>query len=150
MSSWWPLMGLISWCPIFKTSHSNPFDDRTPVDFIYGCSIFKWVTEAWLHRLSGRCSNICQATWPSEDDATCNSTDNGQKPPKWSVLNPDQNWAIPAANWNIQAKSMRLGPLMVVSKSEPFITKLSPSKLLLIWANTNKQTHTKMSFCSYI
>ena len=75
---------------------------------------------------------------------------------KWPIYitrhfaNPDQNWATPAANWNIQAKSMQLGPLMVELKSEPFKTELSPLKLQLIWANTNKQTHIKMSFCSYI
>ena len=27
----------------------NSFEDRAPVDFIYGCPIFKWVAETWPH-----------------------------------------------------------------------------------------------------
>ena len=42
-------MGLQSWCPIFKSSDCNSFEDRAPVDGIYGCLIFKWVAETWLH-----------------------------------------------------------------------------------------------------
>ena len=33
----------------FESSHCNSFEDRAPVDFIYGCPIFKWVAETWLH-----------------------------------------------------------------------------------------------------
>ena len=33
---------------IFKSSHGNSFEDRAPVDFIYGCPIFKWVVKSWL------------------------------------------------------------------------------------------------------
>ena len=38
-SPWWPLFGLLSWCPVnvFKITHCNSFEDRAPVDFIYGC-----------------------------------------------------------------------------------------------------------------
>ena len=35
--------------PYFKSSHCNSFEDRAPVDFIYGCLIFVWVAETWLH-----------------------------------------------------------------------------------------------------
>ena len=28
---------------------TNSFEDWAPVDFIYGCPIFKWVAGAWLH-----------------------------------------------------------------------------------------------------
>ena len=30
MSPWWPLLGLLSWCPIFKSSHCNSFEVRVP------------------------------------------------------------------------------------------------------------------------
>ena len=33
--------GLSVWCPIFKSTHCNSFQDRTPVDFIHWCPIFK-------------------------------------------------------------------------------------------------------------
>ena len=46
---WCPLLGVLSGCPIFKSSHCNSLDDWAPVDFIYGCPIFKWVAETWLH-----------------------------------------------------------------------------------------------------
>ena len=49
MSHWWPLLGPLSWCPIFKWSHYNSFEDWAPVDSIYVCPIFKWVAENWLH-----------------------------------------------------------------------------------------------------
>ena len=35
MSPWWPLLGLLHWCPIFMSSHINSFQGRAPVDFIY-------------------------------------------------------------------------------------------------------------------
>ena len=41
MPPWWPLLGLLSWCPICKSSQCNSFEDQAPVDFIYGCPIFK-------------------------------------------------------------------------------------------------------------
>ena len=46
---WWPLLVLLSWCPVFMSSHRNSFKDQAPVDEIYGCLIFKWVTVTWLH-----------------------------------------------------------------------------------------------------
>ena len=51
MSHWPPLLGLYLYGAIpFKSSHCNLFEDRAPVDFIYGCPIFKWVAaETWLH-----------------------------------------------------------------------------------------------------
>ena len=35
MSPWWPSLGLLSWCPVFKSSHCNSFEDRAYVDGIY-------------------------------------------------------------------------------------------------------------------
>ena len=35
-SPWRATPGLLSWCPIFKSRHCNSFEDRSPVDFIYG------------------------------------------------------------------------------------------------------------------
>ena len=35
VSPWWPLLGPISWYPIFRSSHCNSTEDRAPVDFIY-------------------------------------------------------------------------------------------------------------------
>ena len=49
MSTWWSLLGLPSWCPLVNSSHCNSFEDRAPVDFIYGCPIFKWAAETWSH-----------------------------------------------------------------------------------------------------
>ena len=48
MLPWQLLLRPLSWCPIFKSSHCNSFEDRAPVDFIYGCPIFKWVSEPYL------------------------------------------------------------------------------------------------------
>ena len=31
----------------FRSSHCNSFEDRAPVDFIYGCPISTWVAESW-------------------------------------------------------------------------------------------------------
>ena len=42
ISPWWPLLGLLSWCPVFKRSHCISFEDWVPVDEIYGYPIFKW------------------------------------------------------------------------------------------------------------
>ena len=46
--TWQPLLGLLSWYPVMLSSLCNSFDDRAPVDEIYGCPIFKWVAVAWL------------------------------------------------------------------------------------------------------
>ena len=35
MPPWWPLLELLLWCPIFESSHSNSFEDQTPVDFVW-------------------------------------------------------------------------------------------------------------------
>ena len=45
MSPWKPLQQLISWYPIFKSSHCNSFDDRAPMDFFTGSLILKWAAE---------------------------------------------------------------------------------------------------------
>ena len=34
---------------IMPTSHCNSFEDRAPVNFIYGCPISKWVAMTWFH-----------------------------------------------------------------------------------------------------
>ena len=63
MSTWQPLHGLLSWCPILKSSHENSFEDRAPVDSIYGCPIFKWISLTWWRdRVSLGPSNGCQAS----------------------------------------------------------------------------------------
>ena len=46
---WWSLLGRIPWYPAMKSSLCNSFEDRTPADGIYGCSIFKWVAVISLH-----------------------------------------------------------------------------------------------------
>ena len=52
---------LLSWCPILKSSHCNSFEDRAPVDEIYGCSIFKWVAGTWQN---GRPPGYWCLEWP--------------------------------------------------------------------------------------
>ena len=37
MAFWQPLLGLLSWQPVPKSTQCNSFEDRAPVDFIYGC-----------------------------------------------------------------------------------------------------------------
>ena len=49
MSPWWPSLGPLSWWLIVKSSPRNSFEDQTPINFIYGCPIFKWVAENWLY-----------------------------------------------------------------------------------------------------
>ena len=44
MSLWWPSLELPSWC--IKSLYS--FEGEAPIDFIYGCPIFKWVAGTWL------------------------------------------------------------------------------------------------------
>ena len=34
-SPWQPLLGLLPWCPIFKSRQCNSFEDWTPVNSIY-------------------------------------------------------------------------------------------------------------------
>ena len=38
---------VLSWCLIFKLSLCDSFEDQAPVDFIYGCPIFKWIAQTW-------------------------------------------------------------------------------------------------------
>ena len=45
MSVWWPSIELPSWCPMFKLSLCNSFEDRVSLHFIYRYLIFKWVAE---------------------------------------------------------------------------------------------------------
>ena len=42
MSPWQPLLGLLTWSPIFKSSHCNSLEDRAPVDLIFGCPLSVW------------------------------------------------------------------------------------------------------------
>ena len=46
--TWQPLLGLLSLYPVMSSSFCNSFEDRAPVDFIYGCLIFKGVAVTWL------------------------------------------------------------------------------------------------------
>ena len=47
MSPLWQLLVQLSRCPKYKSSHLNEFEDRTHVDNIYGCLIFKSVAVTW-------------------------------------------------------------------------------------------------------
>ena len=38
---------VITGATILWSSHCNSFEDQAPVDFIYGCLIFKWVAVTW-------------------------------------------------------------------------------------------------------
>ena len=41
-----PLLGSLSWCPIFKSSHFyNSFEDWASINFTYPYPIFKWVAD---------------------------------------------------------------------------------------------------------
>ena len=44
MSSWRPLLWLLSQCPFFNKSPRNSTENRPPVYIIYGRLIFEWVT----------------------------------------------------------------------------------------------------------
>ena len=35
MLTWWPLLILLSWCPIVKVSQCSSFEDQTPIDKIF-------------------------------------------------------------------------------------------------------------------
>ena len=48
MSPWWSLLGLLSWCPTYKSSHHSSFGYRAPVDGFYEYPIFKSVSWTWL------------------------------------------------------------------------------------------------------
>ena len=39
-----PLLGLLFWWPAMRSSHPNSFEDRPPVDEIYWCPNFKWIS----------------------------------------------------------------------------------------------------------
>ena len=34
---------------VVKSNHCYSFEDGEPIDLIYGCLIFKWAAETWLH-----------------------------------------------------------------------------------------------------
>ena len=53
---------LLSCCPVMQSSHCNSFVDQAPVDFIYGCLIFKWVAMSYNDLKTGY-----QGNWPSND-----------------------------------------------------------------------------------
>ena len=63
MSNWWPLWGSLAWCPIFKLSHYNSFEDAwssnelhwsstelQKLDCLTGHRDSKWVWLAQLRR----------------------------------------------------------------------------------------------------
>ena len=49
-SPWWPLLGLLARCLIFKSTHCSSFE----VDEIYGCPISKWGAETYTTRQGTR------------------------------------------------------------------------------------------------
>ena len=53
MSPWWPLLGLLSWCCILKSSHCNLFKDQAPIESIYGA----WSSNEWQRR------HPCDTLW---------------------------------------------------------------------------------------
>ena len=81
---WLPLLGLLSWCPIFKSSHYNSFEDRAPVDFIYWCPIYKWAAEIRLRttipsmvggwHMDRRCLHKLFSLWRREPTGTMEPT----------------------------------------------------------------------------
>ena len=65
MSLWWPLLELLSWCPIFKSCLCNSFEDRTPYISSTGAQ-----SSNELHRLDcmtgyqdSSPNNGCQVLW---------------------------------------------------------------------------------------
>ena len=65
MSPWWQLLELLSWSPIFNSSHCSLFEDGTPLNSICRCSILKWehrFDHMIGHQDSGP-SNGWQGTW---------------------------------------------------------------------------------------
>ena len=46
--TWQELLELLSWYPVMWSSLCKSSEDRAPVDFIYGCLIFKWIAETWF------------------------------------------------------------------------------------------------------
>ena len=44
-SPWWPLLWLLTWYPIFKSSHCNSFEERAPVSRTH----FQMNYVTWLH-----------------------------------------------------------------------------------------------------
>ena len=59
--AWQPLLMLLSLYPVMESSLCNSFEDQEPVDFIYGCMIFKWVAVTWLDCSA---SDVCLADMP--------------------------------------------------------------------------------------
>ena len=43
-----PLLGLLPWYLVMKSSLCNSYEDRAPVDEIYGCPNFIWDAVTWL------------------------------------------------------------------------------------------------------
>ena len=44
---------------LFSLSHCNSYEDRVPVDEIYGCPIFRWVAVTWLKCVGHRDISTC-------------------------------------------------------------------------------------------
>ena len=44
------LIGLLDWYPVIWSSLCNSFEDRAPLNCIYGCPIFKWVAVTSVKR----------------------------------------------------------------------------------------------------
>ena len=70
MPIWWPLLRLLSWCPVFISSHCNACGDWASVDLVYRCPIFKWVADIWLQGtrtlvpvMATPCSNGTTLQW---------------------------------------------------------------------------------------
>ena len=70
MYSWWPILGLLSWCPILKSSLCNSYGDWVSIDLIYRCLIFRWFVETLSHDMSTRIATSAMAARPH---APCNS-----------------------------------------------------------------------------
>ena len=70
MSPWWPILGLLSWCPIHKSRLFNSYGDWASLDFIYRCLIFRWFAETLSHDMSTRIVTPAMAARPH---APCNT-----------------------------------------------------------------------------
>ena len=63
ISLWRPVLGLLSWYPIFGSNNCNSFEDWVPNDFIYGWPISECVAEIptsllqWRHNERNGVSN---------------------------------------------------------------------------------------------
>ena len=99
------------------SSHGNSFEDRTPVDFIYGCPIIKWIAETWLHDkipgplfclLLGICSDYAQPITGQVTEVACPAIGRAQpeltpsKRQKWAQdSDPSDIWSTPIVNSTI-------------------------------------------------